>query len=382
MEQFRLSGSKDRCVWCGESDKGNYKEIEFKEAKKTASTNLVLVCSDACKKELCDTEKGFEGKLPIFFINILISFVLAIAGTVLLKINFNFLFLTALSLLLLGVTVYFLPFVTPKTVKMMGYKQGMRLGRITGLSLVIIGLIFAVIIFLARPTPAGPAEPAKLWEVQTSGKTAYASFVYENKLFATAGEYLEFGSPSHLLYAIDAGTGKVSWKVDAGKGIITGMPLVYKDHIVWEQDVLSEEGIIKIFDTKTGNEVDDIEVPKELPDEDPSNIHNGKKYIIKKNKLSVVSLKDNKKIWDTIRESNISDLIVQKNKVYYAEEKTQKIYCHNYDTGKIEWIHQVARFTNVKNPDLVKFSFVINSGKLFVANYDGKITGYKLPGKN
>ena len=152
MEEFRLYGKQDRCVWCGEKGKENYKEISFKEGTKSAQPKKILVCSDKCENDLLENEKKYEGKAPLFFTGILIGLVLAIVGTVLYTtVNYNLLYLTALGVLFIGITVTFLPFVTPQTVQLIGYKKGMQLGNIFGMILILFGIGVAVLIFLIYP---------------------------------------------------------------------------------------------------------------------------------------------------------------------------------------------------------------------------------------
>lgn len=136
MNKYRQSKENPKCLWCGQSGKDHYKEIEFKEAITDAPVETVMVCSDDCETALLETEKTFEGKLRNFIIGLVVGMVLVMSGGVLAVVDERLLLVMSAGLLVLGVTVYIYPFVTPQTVGMMGMKKGFLIGRIAGIGFV------------------------------------------------------------------------------------------------------------------------------------------------------------------------------------------------------------------------------------------------------
>lgn len=62
--------------------------------------------------------------------------------------------------------------------------------------------------------------PHILWEIQTKGKTAQVQFTFQNNVIVNAGEYVDYGSPNHFIYSLEAQSGKIIWLFDIGKGVI------------------------------------------------------------------------------------------------------------------------------------------------------------------
>ena len=146
MNKYKQSRENPKCLWCGQRGKGDYKEIEFKEAITNAPVEQVLVCSDECETLLLETEKTFEGKLKIFILGLVVGMVLFMTGAVLAAVNERLLAVMGSGLVVLGVTFFFCPFVTPQTVGMMGMKKGFMVGRVAGGLFVVGGIVLSVVL--------------------------------------------------------------------------------------------------------------------------------------------------------------------------------------------------------------------------------------------
>ena len=145
MNKYRQSRENPKCLWCGKSGDGDYKEIEFKEAITNAPVEPVLVCNDECEKALIETEKTFKGKLKNFIIGLVVGMMLFMTGAVLAAVNERLLAVMGSGLVVLGVTFFFYPFVTPQTVGMMGMKKGFLVGRAAGALFVVGGVVLSVV---------------------------------------------------------------------------------------------------------------------------------------------------------------------------------------------------------------------------------------------
>ncbi len=149
--QFHLSGKKDRCVWCGQPLGPPFITVDFKEGTKNAPTREVKVCNETCKTDLIETEKKFEGKAPVFIGALIWLLLSSTLSLILFSKHYNMLYLGIAGVLIMGTTAYFLPFVTPQTVQMMGYKKGFRLGRIAGIILIVVGILAGVLVYVTAP---------------------------------------------------------------------------------------------------------------------------------------------------------------------------------------------------------------------------------------
>lgn len=136
---FKLYGKRNKCVWCGKVCQGDFKEIEISVK---SSKDKAIVCSEDCGNLTFDTCRFIERNIKFFWIGIIFTFIVtgfSIFAPLSLKK-----YLLSIELLILGLTVTILPFVTPQTVKMVGLKNGMIIGRITGILVLIMGIWFLV----------------------------------------------------------------------------------------------------------------------------------------------------------------------------------------------------------------------------------------------
>ena len=145
---FRLSGRKNRCVWCGKTLDNSYITADFKEGTKYAQVHEVLLCDETCRKDLFETEKKYEGKAPYFILGLVIFLSLSAISLITFMANYYMLYLGIGGTIFMGITVLRLPFVTPQTVKLAGYKKGYRMGKWAGTLLIIVGIIAGIVVFL------------------------------------------------------------------------------------------------------------------------------------------------------------------------------------------------------------------------------------------
>ncbi len=141
---FKLYGKKQRCLWCGEADKENYKEITMNIKFANPPQEKAIVCSYECEKKVSDTCKFIEKGVFFYVIGIVVGTLMSIAVIFTPIIVKYFMPITIIGLFILGITIIVTPFVTPQTIQLLGLKKGMLSGRICG----IIALIIATILLL------------------------------------------------------------------------------------------------------------------------------------------------------------------------------------------------------------------------------------------
>lgn len=138
---FKLYGKKPRCLWCGEADKENYKEIVMTIKFAKPPQEETIVCSDECEKRVSDTCKFIEKGILFYVIGVVIGTLMSIAAIFSPMIGKNLMPITIIGLFILGTTIIITPFVTPQTIKLLGLKKGMLSGRICGIVAVIIAIV-------------------------------------------------------------------------------------------------------------------------------------------------------------------------------------------------------------------------------------------------
>ena len=146
--EFRLYGVKDRCVWCAGPIKGDPKTSTFLDGNKVYE---VILCSESCRQELKNAEQKYKGKARYFLAALVAFLVLSALGLLGLFLSYNLLYLAPLGTLIMGFTILKLPFVTPQTVRMTGYRKGFRIGRMAGWLLLLAGFVTAILIFAYAP---------------------------------------------------------------------------------------------------------------------------------------------------------------------------------------------------------------------------------------
>ena len=199
-------------------------------------------------------------------------------------------------------------------------------------SIILLSLILLMLISCTKKY-----TPVVLWEIQTKGKTAQVQFSFQDKIIVTAGEYIDYGSPNHLVYSMDAKTGKIIWLTDIGKGVIVH-ELTIKDKIIFMKT--TDDKIIRI-DAVSGK-------------------------LITGN-ISIMPARMNKN-----HEYNGNPCFASGGKIKLNIPRL--IFCKDKKTGKKLWSFVVPRVNYVYEPDNVDFSFVIENQRVFIGQYNGKIT--------
>lgn len=141
---FKLYGKKPRCLWCGEANKENYKDIVMSIKFAKSPQEKAIVCSEECEKKVADTCKFIEKGIFFYVIGVVLGAFMSIASIFNPIIGKDLMPITIIGIFVLGITIVITPFVTPQTTKLLGLKRGMFSGRICG----IISIIIAIILFL------------------------------------------------------------------------------------------------------------------------------------------------------------------------------------------------------------------------------------------
>lgn len=138
---FKLYGKKTRCLWCGKSDKQTYKEMLMTIKQAKPPQEKAIVCSEECEKAVLITCKFIEKSITLFWIGTILGTILGVSGILAPIMGKKILPVSTMGVLLLGITFIIFPFVTPQTIRIFGLRMGMILGRISGMILLLLGLI-------------------------------------------------------------------------------------------------------------------------------------------------------------------------------------------------------------------------------------------------
>lgn len=141
---FKLYGKKSRCLWCGKSDKENYKEIIINIKFAKPPQEKAIVCSDECERKVSDTCKFIEKGIFFFVIGLIIGTLMSLATIFNPIIGKNLMPITIIGVFILGITLIITPFVTPQTVQLLGLRKGMLSGRICGIIVIIMGIVLLI----------------------------------------------------------------------------------------------------------------------------------------------------------------------------------------------------------------------------------------------
>jgi len=219
----------------------------------------------------------------------------------------------------------------------------------------------------AVPAPVVPA-PKSLWSVQTQGKTASIVDVAGERVYAVAGNYLEFGSPTRYVMALEASSGRVVWSKDMGETIFP------ESFVADGLFVLtSDKGKRTVLDAEKG-----APSPKKPPKEAPKK-EAGALDCKQETKKLACKGKDGAALWQIDVEEPISRLTQPAGRVCFARSRVLTIECRDAATGAVQWSHAVPRLSNIAEPNEVHFDYKIDGGRVYIANYDGTITALEIP---
>ncbi|MDH5768355.1 MAG: hypothetical protein OEZ31_05295 [Nitrospirota bacterium] len=138
---FALYGKKQRCLWCGKSNRENFKEIVLTIKKAGPQQESAIVCSEKCEQSVFAMCQFIEKNLFSFYTGIALGIVFGLSGLLIPIFGQKILFISLIGVFIIGLTFLIFPFVTPQTVKMFGLRAGMVFGRISGIVLLLIGII-------------------------------------------------------------------------------------------------------------------------------------------------------------------------------------------------------------------------------------------------
>lgn len=179
------------------------------------------------------------------------------------------------------------------------------------------------------------------WSIKTEGKTSRVLFVYNNCLYASAGEYMEFGSPNYMIYCLDMKSGATKWLYKGDKNIINHKIALYKDKICI---VPTNDGTLIWLDAKTGKKLENINIGE--PER--------------------TSLKQNFNSFKAVAINGVE-----------ATKIPASIVCKD-NSGNVLWKYIDKPMLNVKYPYRANFSFLINENILFIGQYNGKVDSFRI----
>ncbi len=203
-------------------------------------------------------------------------------------------------------------------------------------------LFILIAIFLLSVSLFSTTETDRIWKIKTKGKTARVRFIYKNLLIATAGEYLEFGSPNHLIYCINKLNGQVQWTKDVGKNnIISDFRINRKRKILYVK-LANERVIFLDFNGKV--------------------IRGDANWIPKENVLNKNIKYAKAASYNGSRRKNTGPGI------HVIHKKTKKIL----------WQIKFKPKKNFKYPYRADFNFFVEGMRLFIGHYTGHISSYYI----
>jgi hypothetical protein len=131
----------DKCVYC-------HKEIE-KVNTFTAEKNgdQLTCCSDVCKQKTSAFLNYFEKTKLYFYIGIFLSVGLVMAGVIVNAMTNSITLLAVLmagGFILLGIIIILFPFATPQLFTSCGIRKALRIVRLVGIVIILLGPIMAL----------------------------------------------------------------------------------------------------------------------------------------------------------------------------------------------------------------------------------------------
>jgi hypothetical protein len=123
MTTLKLYGQKPRCWWCARQMHGAEHPFQVRFSKEDYS---MQVCSGECEAAVTVAYAYIKKVWPVFLIGLVAALALIIGGGPR---------LSAVGVLLVGITLTIAPFATPQTTQMMGLKRSMLIARIGGVVL-------------------------------------------------------------------------------------------------------------------------------------------------------------------------------------------------------------------------------------------------------
>lgn len=139
---FALYGKRPRCLWCGKSNRQQFKEITMTIKKAAPHQENAIVCSEECEKSVFATCEFIEKNIFSFYAGIALGTLIGLSGLLIPIFGKKVLIISLIGVFIIGLTFLIFPFVTPQTVKTFGLRKAMVFGRIGGIILLFMGIIF------------------------------------------------------------------------------------------------------------------------------------------------------------------------------------------------------------------------------------------------
>ncbi len=244
----------------------------------------------------------------------------------------------------------------------------------------VCGLVFLVSLALmafscqtGKDSVANSSGENAIWQWDSKQDLADVIGISDGKLYGKAGRYLEFGSPNHILFCLDAKTGKVLWQTDIGKNEIMQRTVLAKGFLYAES--ISEKKWF--FDALTGKKIRPntnhwrllAHAAKQRKEKKPLQVES-------KDDTLVFLSQTGKKLWQK-KENPAQKIRITATEMCYALQKPRQIRCRDKQTGRLQYRLDVRKIPNVQYPDKIDFSFLAQSGWIYIGHYDGKVEAYK-----
>lgn len=127
-------------MWCGKKNLSikDSQNVEFKGEN-------FLVCCDECKQKYEKAKKSQKKNRKKYIILLIIDFLIGLAICIANGL-FGFLYLIES----IGLTIFYYPYTTSETVKVLGIKRSRKIAQSIAIILMISGIIFVGAIFLTK----------------------------------------------------------------------------------------------------------------------------------------------------------------------------------------------------------------------------------------
>lgn len=248
---------------------------------------------------------------------------------------------------------------------------------LTNLILITAGLFFIYSCSSSVKKNESKAIGSKkmLWEFDSNESQTRLLFINNDKIYALAGDYLEFGNPGKVLFCLDLKSGKVVWsKKREASDNPANQVILQNGKIIWNSSkqmvIKAESGVT----TKIGR----ARSYKSLLNAKKAHL-NGKKYVIKNNILYCEDAVTAKTIWKWEKKAlKLSSLQIADNKVFFIGMPDRKIYVLKSETPELLGKFDIPIVKGVKSPNAINFNFLIKNNVLYLGLYNGKVQAYNL----
>lgn len=137
METF---GSRDRCVYC-HSREMTAPRVVVEDDTSSGKQYQMFACSAKCESALTEFLRFAEARKTTFVLAIVGCMLVGAIGVTLgAALNQKLMLIATLSTCGFGAALWFMPFVTPQTIELVGIKRGILIGKIAAVLLIALGL--------------------------------------------------------------------------------------------------------------------------------------------------------------------------------------------------------------------------------------------------